>query len=219
MQEKARRIADQLSTMYPDPPPGLRHESSFQLLIAVMLSAQSTDMKVNQVTPELFQKWPDAHAMSTTSVDEILAVIRVLGLAPTKSKNLSATSKALVERYQGRVPETSEELETLPGVGHKTAGVVLSQAFGHPAFAVDSHIHRIAQRWGLTDGSSVSKTEKDLKALFPPSSWRDVHLQIIYFGREHCRAGATHEPSDCPICSWAAVEPYNVSGHTPRRPK
>lgn len=204
LQQKAQRIAQQLGELHPSPPIPLDHSSTFQLLVAVILSAQTTDKKVNEVTPHLFKRAPDAAAMACMEVADIQAIIQPIGLAPTKAKNLSNMSKLLLERHGGEVPGSFAELEALHGVGHKTASVVMSQAFGHPAFPVDTHIHRLAARWGLSSGKSVEQTEADLKALLPPSAWRDVHLQIIYFGREHCPA-KQHDPKRCPICSWAAT--------------
>ncbi|NCQ61164.1 MAG: endonuclease III, partial [Myxococcales bacterium] len=189
--------------LYPEPPIPLSHVDPYTLLVAVMLSAQTTDVKVNQVTPALFRRAPDAKAMAALEVDEILILIREIGLAPTKAKNLKRMGELLLERHGGEVPRSFEELEALPGVGHKTASVVMSQAFGEPAFAVDTHIHRLAARWGLSNGKSVEQTERDLKALFPRESWNALHLQIIYFGREHCPARG-HDLSKCPICGWAA---------------
>ncbi|KIZ02304.1 endonuclease III [Monoraphidium neglectum] len=210
---KADRIRRQLAALYPSPGIPLEHTNHFQLLVAVMLSAQTTDKKVNEVTPTLFKLAPDAAAMAAQEVSVIQAIIQPIGLAPTKAKNLRAAAALLVERHGGQVPSTFEELEALPGVGHKTASVVMAQAFGLPAFPVDTHIHRLAQRWGLTaDGAGgaggVEATERDLKALFLPEEWHDLHLQIIYFGREHCPA-QRHDPTGCPICSWAAVPPYD----------
>ena len=202
-QEKASRIAAQLQELYPEPPIPLSHVDPYTLLVAVMLSAQTTDVKVNQLTPALFRRAPDAKAMAALEVDEILTLIREIGLAPTKAKNLKRMSELLLERHGGEVPRSFEELEALPGVGHKTASVVMSQAFGVPAFPVDTHIHRLAARWGLSNGKSVEQTERDLKALFPRESWNALHLQIIYFGREHCPARG-HDLSKCPICGWAA---------------
>jgi len=202
-QEKASRIAAQLQELYPEPPIPLSHVDPYTLLVAVMLSAQTTDVKVNQVTPALFRRAPDAKAMAALEVDEILILIREIGLAPTKAKNLKRMGELLLERHGGEVPRSFEELEALPGVGHKTASVVMSQAFGEPAFAVDTHIHRLAARWGLSNGKSVEQTERDLKALFPRESWNALHLQIIYFGREYCPARG-HDLSKCPICGWAA---------------
>lgn len=201
--KKAQRIQVVLDALYPDPPIPLGHEDPFTLLVAVVLSAQTTDARVNLVTPALFARAPTPAAMAAIPVDEILRIIRSCGLAPGKAKNLSALSKLLVERHAGHVPRSFEALEALPGVGHKTASVVMAQAFGAPAFPVDTHIHRLAARWGLSDGSSVERTERDLKQLYPPSAWHTLHLQMIYFGREHCPA-LRHEPALCPICSWAA---------------
>jgi endonuclease III len=200
---KARRIAEQLAELYPETPVPLDHRDAFTLLVAVALSAQTTDRKVNEVTPALFAIAPDPAAMAALPVEQILACIRTLGLAPTKARNLSAMSRLLLERHQGQVPSSEAELEALPGVGHKTASVVRAQAFGIPAFPVDTHIHRLAARWGLSDGSSVERTERDLKALFPKESWNALHLRFIFFGREHCPARG-HRPEACPICSWAA---------------
>jgi endonuclease III len=200
--DKAARIHAELEARYPEPPIPLAHTSPFTLLVAVALSAQTTDARVNLVTPALFARAPDALAMSRLATEEILALIRTCGLAPGKAKNLRAMSQLLLERHGGEVPASFEALEALPGVGHKTASVVMSQAFGVPAFAVDTHIHRLAARWGLSDGSSVERTERDLKRLFPEAAWNKLHLQIIYFGREHCPA-QRHELATCPICSWA----------------
>jgi endonuclease-3 len=203
--EKAARIREILHDLYPEPPIPLEHEDPFTLLIAVLLSAQTTDARVNMVTPELFRKAPNAGEMAKLSVDEILNVIRTCGLAPQKAKNIKRLSEMLVERYDGEVPRDMAALEELPGVGHKTASVVMAQAFDVPAFPVDTHIHRLAARWGLSDGKSVEKTERDLKALFDREDWNALHLQIIYFGREHCPA-LRHDLSTCPICSWAATK-------------
>ena len=200
---KAERIRLQLAQLYPNPPIPLQHQDAFQLLVAVALSAQTTDARVNMVTPALFARAPTPAAMMALSVPEILALIRTCGLAPTKATNLAALARMLVERHGGAVPADFEALEALPGVGHKTASVVMSQAFGIPAFPVDTHIHRLAARWGLSDGSNVARTEADLKQLYAPAHWNDLHLQIIYFGREHCPA-LRHVPSSCPICAWAA---------------
>ena len=202
--EKARRIQDILDGLYASTPIPLDHADAFTLLVAVVLSAQCTDKKVNEVTPALFARAPDPAAMAAMAVEDVLAIIRPLGLAPTKAKNLVALSGLLLERHGGLVPEDMDALEALPGVGHKTASVVMSQAFGQPAFAVDTHIHRLAARWGLSDGSTVERTEEDLKRTFPKKSWNKLHLQIIYFGREHCPARG-HDPAACPICSWAGA--------------
>ena len=201
-QDKAERIAEQLQALYPSQPIPLDHRDPFTLLVAVMLSAQCTDKKVNEVTPALFALADNPAAMAATDEADILAVIRQLGLAPTKSRNLRALSQQLVDLHGGQVPADMTALEALPGVGHKTASVVMVQAFGEPAFPVDTHIHRLAARWGLSDGKNVVKTERDLKALFRPEQWGAVHLQMIYFGREHCPARG-HEPQACAICSWA----------------
>ena len=183
----------------------LDHADPYTLLVAVLLSAQCTDVRVNQVTPVLFARADDPAAMARLDVREIRRIIRPCGLSPAKSKAIQSLSQILVERHGGQVPKTFEELESLPGVGHKTAGVVMAQAFGVPAFPVDTHIHRLAARWGLSDGSSVVRTERDLKALFPQQRWNSLHLQIIYFGREHCPARG-HDLASCPICSWAATK-------------
>jgi endonuclease III len=199
--ERARRIGAILDALYPAPPIPLRHGDPFTLLVAVMLSAQTTDKKVNEVTPALFARAATPAAMAALSVEDILAHIRVLGLAPTKAKNLKALSEQLVAQHGGEVPRSGEALEALPGVGHKTASVVLAQAFGEPAFPVDTHIHRLAARWRLSSGKSVRRTEEDLKRVFPRDEWIRRHLQIIYFGREHCPA-LRHERAACPICAW-----------------
>jgi endonuclease-3 len=199
---KARRIHRLLDRLYPEPPIPLGHQDAFTLLVAVVLSAQTTDARVNLVTPALFARAPTPHAMAALPVEDILALIRSCGLAPGKARNLSALSRLLVERHAGQVPQSFEALEALPGVGHKTASVVMAQAFGVPAFPVDTHIHRLAARWGLSDGTSVERTERDLKQLFPVRAWNRLHLQLIYFGREHCPA-QRHAPEGCPICSWA----------------
>jgi endonuclease-3 len=201
--EKAQRILEILRGLYPEVDIPLDHEDPFTLLVAVVLSAQTTDKMVNEVTPALFARAPDPEALAALGVDEIQRLIRRIGLSGTKAKNLKRLAEILVERHGGQVPRTLEELEELPGVGHKTASVVLNQAFGLPAFPVDTHIHRLAARWGLSDGRSVEKTERDLKRLFPEETWGRVHLQIIYFGREHCPA-LYHDLDACPVCSWAA---------------
>lgn len=200
--EKAKRIGEILDRLYPQPPVPLRHDDPFTLLVAVVLSAQTTDAQVNKVTPALFARARTAQEMAALSVDEILSLIRSCGLAPGKAKNLKQLATILVRDHGGRVPASLEELERLPGVGHKTASVVMVQAFGQPAFPVDTHIHRLAARWGLSRGTTVAQTERDLKSVFPPDEWGKRHLQIIYFGREHCPARG-HEPQHCAICSWA----------------
>ena len=202
--EKAGRILEQLNELYPDPPVPLDHADPFTLLVAVLLSAQTTDERVNMVTPGLFARARTPKEMSKVPVEAILREIRTVGLAPTKAKNIRRLSELLVERHGGGVPEDMDALEALPGVGHKTASVVMIQAFGVPAFPVDTHIHRLAARWGLSTGKSVEKTEQDLKRVFPEDSWIKLHLQIIYFGREHCPARG-HDLKTCPICSWAAT--------------
>lgn len=217
VQQKADRIATILDELYAVPPVPLRHRDAFQLLVAVLLSAQTTDKKVNEVTPALFELAPDAASMARTPVERVRDIVRVVGLANTKSKNLVAMAGLLEERHGGEVPASFEELEALPGVGHKTASVVMAKAFGVPAFPVDTHIHRLAWRWGLSDGKNVVRTERDLKALFPPEQWHKVHLQIIYFGREHCPA-LRHDADVCPICSWAAV-PERLAEEAARRAK
>ncbi len=203
--EKAEKILHMLEEYYPETPVPLDHNNEFQLLIAVLMSAQTTDKKVNEVTPELFRRGPNAKEMSTLGIETIRELIREVGLAPTKAKNIHNLSLILVENYDGVVPATFEELEALPGVGHKTASVVMAQAFDVPAFPVDTHIHRLAARWGLSNGKSVEKTEKDLKAIFPKDSWNKLHLQIIFFGREYCPA-RSHDLTKCPICSWTATK-------------
>ncbi len=203
--DKAIRIKSMLDDMYPETPVPLDHRNPFELLIAVLMSAQTTDLKVNEVTPALFEAGPTPAAMAALDVDVIQSLIRYVGLAPTKAKNIKRLSEMLLEHHDGEVPASFESLEALPGVGHKTAGVVMAQAFGVPAFPVDTHIHRLAARWGLSNGTNVERTERDLKAVFPKESWNDLHLQIIFFGREHCPA-RWHDLSTCPICSWAATK-------------
>ena len=202
--EKAERIAQILDDLYPETPIPLDHRDPFTLLIAVLLSAQTTDKKVNEVTPALFDRGPTPEAMAKLEVEEIRHLIRELGLAPQKAKNIRRLSEMLAESG-GSVPRTFEELEALPGVGHKTASVVMSQAFGIPAFPVDTHIHRLAARWGLSSGQNVTRTEEDLKRTFPEEMWNRLHLQIIFFGREYCPA-RFHDLETCPICSWAATK-------------
>ena len=187
-QERALRVMERLNEHYPETPVPLDHTDAFTLLIAVLLSAQCTDKKVNEVTPALFAAGPDPLAMSELNEDEILGYIRQLGLAKTKSKNVKRLAELLIERHGGEVPASFDALEALPGVGHKTASVVMSQAFGVPAFPVDTHIHRLAQRWGLSSGDNVAQTERDLKRLFPRDAWNRLHLQIIFWGREFCSA-------------------------------
>ena len=200
--EKAARIGTILDELYPEPPIPLNHRDPFTLLVAVMLSAQTTDKKVNEVTPRLFARAKTPKQMAALDVEEIREIIREIGLAPTKAKNLKRTAEMLDEQG-GQVPSELYALESLPGVGHKTAQVVQAQAFEIPAFPVDTHIHRLATRWGLTNGKNVKQTEADLKKLFPEDTWNRRHLQIIYFGREHCPARG-HVLEDCLICGWAA---------------
>ena len=200
--EKARKIGEKLDELYPKTPIPLVHSDPYTLLVAVMLSAQTTDKKVNEVTPGLFEIADSPEKMAALDVAEIQDRIRQIGLAPTKARNLKRMAEQILERG-GEIGADWEFLESLAGVGHKTAGVVMSQAFGIPAFPVDTHIHRLAARWGISDGSNVRKTEKDLKAVFPEDSWNKRHLQIIFFGREYCPA-LRHDLTTCPICSWAA---------------
>lgn len=202
--EKAKRILKILKERYPDPPVPLLHEDAFSLLVAVLLSAQCTDERVNQVTPGLFRVASSSSAMSKLPVERILSLIRSCGLAPSKARNIKALSELLEERHGGIVPDDLAALEALPGVGHKTASVVMAQAFGHAAFPVDTHIHRLAARWGLSRGTTVEHTERDLKVLFPEDDWSWLHLAIIYFGREYCPARG-HDLSTCEICGWAAT--------------
>jgi len=202
--EKADRIGEILDDLYAEPPIPLDHSDPYTLVVAVMLSAQTTDKKVNEVTPRLFAAANTPEKMSELSPDEILAFIREVGLAPTKAKNLSKMAYQILEAG-GEVIGDWDFLESLAGVGHKTASVVMSQAFGVPAFPVDTHIHRLADRWGLSNGTNVDKTERDLKAVFPIETWNRRHLQIIFFGRDYCPA-MRHDLSGCPICAWAATK-------------
>ncbi len=201
--EKAHKIGEILDQLYPKVTIPLQHRDPFTLLVAVVLSAQSTDKKVNEITPQLFSIAPTPEAMSQLKVETIENLIKPIGLAPQKARNLHALSIKLLETFSGQVPSRREDLLSLPGVGPKTAAVVLSQAFGIPAFPVDTHIHRLATRWGLTSGKNVTQTEKDLKKVFPRESWSKRHLQFIYFGRQYCKA-RFHDSDRCPICSWAA---------------
>jgi endonuclease-3 len=197
--ETVQFIIDTLEHFYPETPVPLTHKDPYTLLIAVLLSAQCTDERVNKVTPALFSLADNPDDMSKVEVSAIEDIIRPCGLSPRKSKAISTLSSILIEKYDGQVPQTFEDLETLPGVGHKTASVVMAQAFGVPAFPVDTHIHRLAQRWKLTNGKNVEQTEKDLKRLFPMDIWNKLHLQIIFFGREYCPARG-HDEGNCPIC-------------------
>lgn len=201
--KKAEAISDLLEQYFPEVPVPLQHHDAYTLLIAVLLSAQCTDERVNKITPLLFAKANSPFEMIKLSVEEIREIIKPCGLSPRKSQAIHDLSRVLVERYGGEVPQTFAELEELSGVGHKTASVVMSQAFGVPAFPVDTHIHRLAARWGLSDEKNVEKTEKDLKKLFPIEKWNKLHLQFIYFGRKYCPARG-HQPENCPICQQFA---------------
>jgi len=198
--ERAAYILEKLESLYPEPPIPLDHKDPYTLLVAVLLSAQCTDERVNKITPLLWQLADNPFDMAKVPVEEIKAVIRPCGLSPQKSKAISVLSQMLVDQYDGEVPVDMDALETLPGVGHKTASVVMSQAFDIPAFAVDTHIHRLAQRWGLTNGKNVTQTEKDLKRLFPKDRWNKLHVQIIYYGREYCTARSCYGLT-CHICT------------------
>ncbi|MEO0443558.1 MAG: endonuclease III [Pseudomonadota bacterium] len=197
--ERVQYIMDELERLYPETPVPLDHRDPYTLLIAVLLSAQCTDERVNQVTPGLWRLADNPWDMAKLKVDKIRAIIRPCGLSPRKSKAISELSKILITQYDGEVPKDMEALEALPGVGHKTASVVMSQAFGVPAFPIDTHIHRLAQRWGLTSGKNVVQTEKDLKRLFPQKKWNKLHLQIIFYGREYCTARGC-DGTVCPMC-------------------
>ena len=198
--DRATYVVTRLNEIYPETPVPLNHRNYFELLIAVLLSAQCTDERVNQVTPRLFALADNPLGMSKLETEKIYEIIRPCGLAPQKSSNISKLSIILCEQHQGVVPSNFEDLERLPGVGHKTASVVMSQGFGYPAFPVDTHIHRLAQRWGLTSGKNVTQTEKDLKRLFPQEKWNKLHLQIIFYGRSHCSARGC-DGTKCEICT------------------
>tara|TARA_B100000676_G_scaffold83219_1_gene83329 strand:- start:468 stop:1082 length:615 start_codon:yes stop_codon:yes gene_type:complete len=198
LKQKVEYIASKLEELYPNPEIPLDHENNFTFLIAVMLSAQSTDKKVNEVTPKLFSKANTPEKMDRLEINEIRDYIREIGLAPTKAKNIKKTSRLLIEKHHGKIPRTFEELEELPGVGHKTASVIMSQAFGQPAFPVDTHIHRLAFRWKLSKGKNVQTTEKDLKRKFDKRLWNKLHLQMIFYGREFCQA--RKKKCNCEIC-------------------
>lgn len=224
---KAARILAVLDELLPAAPIPLDHVDPFTLLVAVVLSAQTTDKKVNAVTPALFALAATPQAMAALPEATILATIREVGLAPQKARALKGLSALLVAEHGGRVPDTFEALERLPGVGHKTASVVMTQAFGKPAFPVDTHIHRLAARWGLSSGKSVAQTERDLKAIFPEAAWGKLHLQMIHFGRTYCPARG-HDPARCPICAWAAAPDATAAedataeqgpGRSPARPR
>jgi endonuclease-3 len=198
--ERAAWIHEKLESLYPEVPVPLDHKDAYTLLIAVLLSAQCTDERVNQVTPHLFRLAYNPYDMVKLEVEQIKEIIRPCGLSPAKSKAIHRLSEIIIEEHGGNVPESFEALERLPGVGHKTASVVMSQAFGHPAFPVDTHIHRLAYRWRLSPAKNVEQTERDLKRQFPEASWNRLHLQIIFFGRQFCPARG-HKPEQCPICS------------------
>lgn len=203
--EKVDFILTTLENLYPEVPIPLDHKDAYTLLIAVLLSAQCTDVRVNTITPLLFAAADNPIDMVKLDIEQIKSIIKPCGLSPAKSKAIHGLSVILNEKYKGQVPNTFEALEELPGVGHKTASVVMSQAFGFPAFPVDTHIHRLAARWGLSSGKNVEQTEKDLKRLIPEDKWNKAHLQIIFFGREYCPARG-HDPQKCPICSVAGVK-------------
>lgn len=205
LKKKAVAIAQILDELYPETPIPLEHRDNYTLLVAVLLSAQCTDVRVNQVTPILFARADNPAAMVELNVKEIEDIIRPCGLSPRKSKAIHELSAILLDKFGGQVPKDWAALEAMPGVGHKTASVVMSQGFGVPAFPVDTHIHRLAARWGLSDGKNVENTEQDLKALFPENTWNKLHLQIIFYGREHCPARG-HDPVQCLICSKFGVE-------------
>ena len=215
IKQKANLITSILNKQYPETPVPLNHDDNFTLLVAVLLSAQCTDKRVNEVTPHLFNIADDPLSMSKLSEKKIYSIIKPCGLGPKKSKAIKMLSKILVKDYGGEVPENLSALENLPGVGHKTASVVMSQGFGHPAFPVDTHIHRLAQRWKLTNGKNVTQTEKDLKRIFPEKSWNKLHLQIIFWGREFCQA---HEcfALECKICK--AINPKRIRPFAHKRP-
>jgi endonuclease III len=198
--ERVAFVTDTLERLYPETPIPLDHTDAYTLLVAVVLSAQCTDIRVNEVTPELYRLANTPQNMMRLDIADIQAIIRPCGLSPTKAKAISELSRLIVVNHAGQVPQTFEELEALPGVGHKTASVVMAQAFGVPAFPVDTHIHRLLTRWKLTNGKNVTQTETDAKRLFPMEKWNTLHLQIIFFGREHCPARG-HDPALCPICS------------------
>jgi len=198
--EKIILIMETLNRLFPTVPIPLDHKDPYTLLVAVLLSAQCTDVRVNKITPLLFERADNPYDMVKLSVEEIKEIIRPCGLSPMKSKGIFGLSEIIINKHNGQVPKTFEDLEALPAVGHKTASVVMSQAFGFLAFPVDTHIHRLAYRWGLSNGKNVTQTETDLKRLFPEESWNKLHLQIIYFGREYCPARC-HNVSECPLCS------------------
>ena len=201
--ERAAYVNRRLDELYPNPLIPLNHKDEYTLLVAVLLSAQCTDARVNKTTPTLFALADGPNSMAKLTVETIDAIVRPCGLSPRKATAIRDLSRILIAKHEGRVPDSFEALEELPGVGHKTASVVMTQAFGHPAFPVDTHIHRLAARWGLSQAKNVVQTERDLKALWPEETWNKRHLQIIFFGREHCPA-RNHDLVQCPICGWAA---------------
>jgi endonuclease-3 len=203
--EKIQFIVDTLEELYPDPAIPLHHKDAYTMLIAVLLSAQCTDERVNKITPILFKKADTPKKMVKLSVEEIREIIKPCGLSPKKSESIFKLSTILLDKYKGAVPDSLEALEELPGVGHKTASVVVSQIFGEPAFPVDTHIHRLAYRWGLSDGSSVQQTEKDLKKIFDKNLWNKLHIQIIYYGRNYCKA-RPHNVENCIICKKIGIK-------------
>ncbi len=205
LKKKAEKIEKILDELFPIVDPPLRSKDPYQLLVKVVLSAQCTDARVREIAPLLFEKADTPEEMVKLSPEEIEEVIRPCGLSKSKSRYIWELSRKLLEEFGGRVPDNFKDLESLPGVGHKSASVVMAQAFGKPAFPVDTHIHRLAKRWGLTEGKTVRQTEEDLKALFPPERWHKVHLQIIFFGRKYCPA-RNHKAESCPICSWASPD-------------
>jgi len=213
--ERAQFIYDRLQELFPEPAVPLLHHDAYTLLIAVLLSAQCTDERVNQVTPVLFAKADHPEAMIQLSIEAIREIIKPCGLSPAKSKNIWNLSTQLLENHKGKVPESLEALERLPGVGHKTASVVMTQAFGVPAFPVDTHIHRLAQVWGLTNGKNVTQTEADLKKIYPPSTWNHLHLQIIYYGREVCSARGCNRLR-CELCQ--TLFPDRKTPFVPKKP-
>ena len=213
--ERAQIVLKILNKTYPKTPIPLDHKDNFTLLVAVLLSAQCTDERVNQVTPKLFRTAPNPQAMSKLSENQIYKIIKPCGLGPKKSKAIKELSSILIKKFNGKVPDNFKDLEALPGVGHKTASVVMSQGFGVPAFAVDTHIHRLAQRWGLTNGKNVKKTEEDLKKLFKPTLWNKLHLQIIFWGREFCQAKACYG-LECEVCK--ACYPKRIKRFAHKKP-
>ena len=215
IKQKAILITSILNKQYPETPVPLNHDDNYTLLIAVLLSAQCTDKRVNEVTPHLFNIADNPLSMSKLSEKKIYSIIKPCGLGPKKSKAIKMLSKILVKDYEGEVPENLSALENLPGVGHKTASVVMSQGFGHPAFPVDTHIHRLAQRWKLTNGKNVTQTEKDLKRVFPKESWNKLHLQIIFWGREFCQAHQCFA-LECKICK--TINPKRIRPFAHKRP-